>query len=74
MCGRETFTMVVSSTSMNAATVTTTAMSHGLALGRQAACESLIGGIPRKAGKHFFLQKEAKTLARLSRTRRRRAP
>ena len=29
MCGRETFTMVVSSTSMNAPSVTTIATSHG---------------------------------------------
>src|SRR5260370_27156895 len=30
MCGRDTFTTVVSSTSMNVANITDTAMSHGL--------------------------------------------
>ena len=35
MCGSDTLTIVVSSTSMNAASVTTTAISQGLALGRQ---------------------------------------
>src|SRR5882757_4927311 len=40
ICGSATFTMVVSSTSMNAASVTATAMSHGLWRGFQAAAAS----------------------------------
>jgi hypothetical protein len=35
MCGRETFTIVVSSTSMNAPSETMIATSHGLARGFQ---------------------------------------
>ncbi len=40
MCGRLTFTIVVSRISMNAAEVTTTAISHGLARGFQVASEA----------------------------------
>jgi hypothetical protein len=35
MCGRETLAMLVSSTSMNVASITVAAMSHGLTLGVQ---------------------------------------
>ena len=42
MCGRETFTMVVSSTSMNAPSVTMTATSHGLDFRFHCFCVPLI--------------------------------
>ena len=42
ICGRETLTMVVSSTSMNAPKVTTIATSHGLERGFHPALVSLI--------------------------------
>ncbi len=43
ICGRATFAMLVSSTSMNAARATTTAISHGLDFGCQISVSSAIG-------------------------------
>jgi hypothetical protein len=40
MCGSETYTMVVSSTSMNVASITAQAISHGFAEGRHCAAEA----------------------------------
>src|ERR1700684_4547740 len=40
MCGRATLAMLVSRTSMNAASETTTPMSHGFTLGVEPACRS----------------------------------
>ena len=46
MCGSETLAMLVSSTSMNVAIATTTAISHGLNAGRQV---SAVGTAPAAA-------------------------
>src|ERR1700680_2066176 len=45
MCGNATLAMLVSSTSMNAASATTTAMSQGLCFGRQGSRGGAAGGV-----------------------------
>src|ERR1700712_5853031 len=57
MCGRLTFTMVVSRISMNAAEVTTTAISQGLARGFQAASDA---SVPLTSASRHSLQRHSR--------------
>src|SRR5579863_191972 len=62
MCGSATLAMLVSSTSMNAASATTTAISHGLYFGVQTS----VGSATILLDVHFGIDREARTQAMIA--------